>query len=493
MAVRQPLPPSASCLSASMRDLGYSLETAVADIIDNSISADATNIQILCDMARGDPTLVIIDDGHGMDPDELLLAMRHGAANPNDARSARDLGRFGLGLKTASFSQCRRLTVASSQNGAHCAAEWDLDVIDREDDWIISVLDDQDIAQLPYMERLGTNGTIVIWRGLDRLFEDEGSLRRDEIVNEKLDVVEKHLALVFHRFLAGEVKGRKKIAISVNGHPVEPFDPFCRKSGSQALPEDVVRVEGQSVNMQPFILPHHSRLSAKEYDYYQGRSDFISNQGAYIYRNGRLMAWGDWFRLIPKGEATKLARVQIDFPNSLDEAWTIDIKKSRARPPLAVRERLRQIIPQITGRSTRVHRGRGQKLFEEIEAPLWERFADQGRIRYVLNDRHPLVEALAKSLDDQGRKSLQLILEAAAAALPVEMIYSDYATSPREVEQVLIDEDQVREKLTALKTTLFGQQRGDPAQFREVLRSARIFDRHMEVAEAFIREEFACE
>jgi hypothetical protein len=476
-----------------MRDLGYSLETAVADIIDNSISADATNIQILCDLARGDPTLVIIDDGHGMDPGELLLAMRHGAANPNDPRSVRDLGRFGLGLKTASFSQCRRLTVASSQHGVRCAAEWDLDVIDREDDWIISILDDQDILQLPYIDRLGKNGTIVIWRGLDRLFEDEGSLRRDEIVNEKLDIVEKHLALVFHRFLAGEVKGRKRIAISVNGHPVDPFDPFCRKSGSQALPEDVVRVEGQSVNMQPFILPHHSRLSAKEYDYYQGRSDFISNQGVYIYRNGRLMAWGDWFRLIPKGEATKLARVQIDFPNSLDEAWTIDIKKSRARPPLAVRERLRQIIPQITGRSTRVHRGRGQKLFEEIEAPLWERFADQGRIRYVLNDRHPLVEALAKGLDDQSRKSLQLILEAAAAALPVEMIYSDYATSPREVEQVLIDEDQVREKLTALKTTLFGQQRGDPAQFREVLRSARIFDRHMEVAEAFIREEFACE
>jgi hypothetical protein len=493
MAVRQPLPPSASCLSASMRDLGYSLETAVADIIDNSISADATNIQILCDLARGDPTLVIIDDGHGMDPGELLLAMRHGAANPNDPRSARDLGRFGLGLKTASFSQCRRLTVASSQHDVRCAAEWDLDVIDREDDWIISVLDDQDISQLPYIERLEANGTIVIWRGLDRLFEDEGSLRRDEIVNEKLDVVEKHLALVFHRFLAGEVKGRKKIAISVNGHPVEPFDPFCRKSGSQALPEEVVRVDNQSVHMQPFILPHHSRLSAKEYDYYQGRSDFISNQGAYIYRNGRLMAWGDWFRLIPKGEATKLARVQIDFPNSLDEAWTIDIKKSRARPPLAVRERLRQIIPQITGRSTRVHRGRGQKLFDEIEAPLWERFADQGRIRYVLNNRHPLVEALAASLDDQGRKSLQLILEAAAAALPVEMIYSDYATSPREVEQVSIDEELVREKLVALKTALFGQQRGDAAQFRDVLRSARIFDRHMEVAEAFIREEFACE
>lgn len=491
MAVRQALPPSASCLSASMRDLGYCLETAVADIIDNSISADATNIQILCDLTRGDPTLVIVDNGRGMDPGELLLAMRHGAANPNDPRPARDLGRFGLGLKTASFSQCRRLTVASSQRGVRCGAEWDLDVIDREDDWIISVLDNHDLSHLPYIERLETTGTLVIWRALDRLFEDEGSLRRDEIVNEKLDVLEKHLSLVFHRFLAGEVGGRKKIAISVNGHPVEPFDPFCRKSGSQALPEEVVRVDGQSVHMQPFILPHHSRLSAKEYDYYQGRSDFISNQGAYIYRNGRLMAWGDWFRLIPKGEATKLARVQIDFPNSLDEAWTIDIKKSRARPPLPVRERLRQIIPQISGPSTRVHKGRGQKLFEEIEAPLWERFADQGRIRYALNDRHPLVEAVAAKLDDGAQKSLQLLLEAAAASLPVEMIYSDYAISPREVGQSSIDDEEaVREKLAALKVALFGQARGNAAQFREVLKSLRIFDKHMEVAEAFIREEF---
>ena len=119
-------------------------------------------------------------------------------------------------------------------------------------------------------------------------------------MNEKLDVLEKHLSLVFHRFLAAELKGRRKIAISVNGHRVEAFDPFCRKSGSEMLPEEIVRIGDDAVHMQAYILPHHSRLSAKEYDYYQSRSDFISNQGAYIYRNGRLMAWGDWFRLIPE-------------------------------------------------------------------------------------------------------------------------------------------------------------------------------------------------
>src|SRR3546814_1140154 len=148
---------------------------------------------------------------------------------------------------------------------------------------------------------------------------------------------------------------------------------------------DVCSSDLAEVRLQPYVLPHHSRLSASEYDYYQDRSDFISNQGGYVYRNGRLMAWGDWFRLVPKGEATKLARVQIDFPNSLDEAWTIDIKKSRARPPHGVRERLRQIINRITARSVTGHRGRGQKLFQERQAPFWGRYADHGRIRFALN------------------------------------------------------------------------------------------------------------
>ena len=217
MARLHHLPPSAAALSESMRDLGYSLETAVADIVDNSISAEATNIDILCDLTQQNPTLVVVDDGKGMSEDEIVAAMRHGSVNPGAMRGPYDLGRFGLGLKTASFSQCRSLTVASAQNGNRSAAEWDLDLVNEKDDWMISILDEEDILSLPFIDRLGEKGTIVIWRTLDRLFEDEDGARRDEIVNEKLDLVERHLSLVFHRFLAGELKGRKKIAISING------------------------------------------------------------------------------------------------------------------------------------------------------------------------------------------------------------------------------------------------------------------------------------
>ena len=490
MAREYHLPPSASSLSASMRDLGYSLETAIADLVDNSISAEATKVDIFCDLSQQNPTLGIIDNGHGMDEAGIIDALRHGSKNPSETRSLKDLGRFGLGLKTASFSQCERLTVISNDGGGLHAAEWNLDTVHEKDDWLIAILEPEEIEELPFQELLTGKGTAVVWRKLDRLFEDEIGAKRDEIVNEKLDIVERHLSLVFHRFLSGEVRGRKKLSLSLNGHPIEPFDPFCRKNpATQMLPEEVVRIDGVAVYMQPYILPHHSKLSAKEYDFYQNRSDFISNQGAYVYRGGRLMAWGDWFRLIPKGEATKLARVQIDFPNSLDEMWTIDIKKSRARPPAPVRARLRQIIDKVSTRSTTVHRGRGKKLFDEIKAPVWERYADQGSIRYALNKEHPLIEALRSELNDENVRRLATLIEAISSSLPVEMIYSDFSTHPRDIHQNETSSEQINERLRALKECLFGNGDVDVGSFREVMRSTRFFVGFEDAAEDYIVNE----
>lgn len=491
MARPHHLPPSAASLTASLRDLGYSLETAIADLIDNSISAEATDIRIFCDLTRTSPVLAIADNGRGMSPEELIVAMKHGSTAPKQERSLKDLGRFGLGLKTASFSQCRRLTVISTQNNQRSGAEWDLRKVEDDDDWFIAILDDDEISALPMADTLGATGTLVLWRDLDRLFEDEVGQKRGEIVNEKLDIVERHLSLVFHRFLAGEVRGRRKLSISINGHKIQPFDPFCRKNpATQLLPDETVWVNNIAVTMQPYILPHHSRLSASEYDFYQSRSDFISNQGAYVYRNGRLMAWGDWFRLIPKGEATKLARVQIDFPNSLDEAWTIDIKKSRARPPHPVRERLRQIITKISARSVVVHRGRGQRLFEETAAPLWERYADHAGIRYAINLTHPLLDALSNRLSPVDAKHLRLLIESISSSLPVEMIYSDYSTHPRDIGQGTSDEDKVLERLKSLREALFGSDTADPKVFLEIVRSTRLFEGHMEAAEKYASEAF---
>lgn len=490
MSRQHRLLPSAASLTASMRDLGYSLEAAVADLIDNSISAGATKVDVICDINSEEPSLVVLDDGRGMGEDEMLTAMRHGSVNPADQRSPDDLGRFGLGLKTASFSQCRRLTLVSRKGDTVSGSEWNLDVVDIEDDWLISILDIDEVSDTPFFDQLPEVGTAVVWRDLDRLSEGESGYKRDEIVNEKITVLEKHLALVFHRFLAGDIKGGKKLKITINGHPVDAFDPFCRKNpATQMLPEEIVRVKNVKVRMQPYILPHHSKLTAKEYDFYQDRSDFLSNQGAYVYRSGRLMAWGDWFRLVPKGEATKLARVQIDFPNCLDEDWTIDIKKSRAIPPRQVRERLRQVITRITGRSTTVHRGRGKKLFEETRAPLWERYADKGSIRYSLNSKHPLIQSLSERLDDDQSKMLSVLLDAIASSLPVEMVYSDFSTNPKEINQTNINIEDMAEKLALLKKMMFDGRTFDAEIFIDYVRSTNFFTKNEDILVKFIKGE----
>lgn len=475
-----------------MRDLGYSLETAVADIVDNSISAGADNIEIFVDATGTEPNVSILDNGRGMSRAELLDAMRHGAVNPHRPRPARDLGRFGLGLKTASFSQCRSLTVVSRKAGELCGAEWSLDRIDQADDWVLGVFDETDIRPLPFVDRLGAHGTAVIWRELDRLVEGDAGARVDEIVNEKIELVARHLSLVFHRFLSGDAKGFKRIALAINGRPILAFDPFCRQNpATQVLPQESVRVNGSEVRLQPYVLPHHSRLSAAEFDYYRSRSDFLSNQGVYVYRNSRLMAWGGWFRLAPKGEATKLARVQIDFPNDLDEAWTIDIKKSRAHPPWAVRERLRQIIERIAQRSIDVHRKRGAKRFTETTAPVWDRYAGREGVRYDVNREHPLVRSLTGLLPSDKAGAFGVVLDAIASALPVEMIYSDYSTDPRRPTLPAIDDQPTLGRLKALRDMLGTDgPAGTRAGFREVVDSTHLFDGCGELVDQFINENF---
>lgn len=491
MAKSQVLPPSARSLSASLRDLGYSLETAVADIIDNSISAQATSIDIMCDMSFESPVLAILDNGTGMSENELLAAMRHGTSGPEIERLRTDLGRFGLGLKTASFSQCRQLTVVSAQGGQLCGAEWDLDVVNDEDDWVISVLENSDILNIPFAELIGTDGTLVLWRKIDRLFEEKQKNKRDELISESLSVLGNHISLVFHRFIDGEFQGREKISISINGDQIESFDPFCKKSGSQWIIENErVALNGESVLLNAYILPHFSRLSAKDEAYYKNRSDFLSNQGAYVYRNGRLMAWGDWFRLMPKGESTKLARVQIDFPSTLDNIWTIDIKKSSARPPHLVRERLKQILPEISEGSKRIYKKRGKKLFNDIKAPIWDRFEERDGIHYAINRDHALVRALLDKLPEDKGRSLEILLDSIASALPVASIYDDYATKPRLIETEEVSDEVLWAKLLGLHLALFKGSAPEREIFLDVVRSLqRVFGDKMTLVEKFVREE----
>ncbi len=482
------LPPRAAALSESMRDLGYSLEAAVADIIDNSITARASKVDILVDAFETGASLAIIDDGKGMNEEELVRAMRHGSQNPRTPRSKDDLGRFGLGLKTASFSQCTVLTVISSRNGKRVGAVWDLKLVTQRDDWIVCLLEKEEIEESPYLSKLGDNGTLVIWENLDRLCEEKSCVINEKLINEKIRNVEKHLSLVFHRFLKGEIQG-KKISISINYHELEAFDPFCTTNkATQLMNQEIVRLYGDEVIIQPYILPYHSKLSQREKDFYNNRSDFLNNQGAYVYRNGRLMAWGDWFRLIPKGEATKLARVKIEFPNTQDEHWTIDIKKSRAYPPHQVREQIRKIIGRITDGSTRVIKGKGKKLYESTPHPIWQRTALPGSIEYSLDRNHPVIDAIKRSLEQSDSQKVEEVLSIIESSIPIESIYSDFTVRPQHFEGAKsLEDSEIISRLEDIWSLLSTSQNITTKDFSEIVSSVKPFCDYGSLVEDFIR------
>jgi hypothetical protein len=234
-------------------------------------------------------------------------------------------------------------------------------------------------------------------------------------------------------------------------------------------------------------LPHHSKLSEKEKDFYKSRSDFLNNQGVYVYRNGRLMAWGDWFRLIPKGEATKLARVKVDFSNCMDEFWTIDIKKSRAYPPHMVREQIRKIIGNIVEGSTRVIRGRGKKLYDSAPKPVWVRTAGKGTISYSLDREHPLISAVQESLEDYESKKMEEVLSIVEDSVPIESIYADYTVSPQDFEQTSdVERDALLRRLEDVWNILAACQSVSEKSFREVVCSVKPFCEYPDVINDFI-------
>ena len=217
------IPPRASILVESLRDIGYSLQTAVADVIDNSLTAGARTIELLAETHAESPAIGILDDGAGMTEVELLEAMRPGSRSPLEARGATDLGRFGLGLKTASFSQCRRLTVVTRRAGATSCAVWDLDTVAARDRWIVELRASP--SGVPWSDRLAVDGTLVVWEKLDRLVGPDGRGNRQDFVRQ-LDETAQHVGFVFHRFLSGRESGRDRVEIALNGRALEPFDPF---------------------------------------------------------------------------------------------------------------------------------------------------------------------------------------------------------------------------------------------------------------------------
>jgi hypothetical protein len=433
--------PSAASLIEAMRDIGYSLETALADVIDNSISAGATTISISYDTSSSSPYLSIVDDGDGMTQAELLAALRPGSQSPRETRGVRDLGRFGLGLKTASFSQARCLTVVTKQDGETSAARWDLDFVVERDDWILQLPPTFDPLAVAGVTGLANKGTAVVWQKLDRLVDATSGASNADHMLDRLDSARRHLELVFHRFLQGE-KGLPKVRILMNGRDLTPFDPFHTKSpATQRLPVETIRVAGQAVQVEGFVLPHHNKVSLQDWERYAGEGGYLKNQGFYVYRGGRLIIHGTWFRLARQSELTKLARVRIDMPNGLDSFWKIDVRKASAQPPYVVRERLRALINEIANPSKRVFTAKGHVATADSKSTLWHRRVDKGHVSYEINRDHPLLSHISDELTDQQASDLETFLKTVERAFPVDAVFSDTASDPKALKPAALPQD----------------------------------------------------
>ena len=417
------IPPKPSLLIESIRAIGYSLSTALADLVDNCIAAQAETIQIFASLETTEPKVGILDDGVGLIEEELLEAMRLGSRTPLEERAKSDLGRFGLGLKTASFSQCRVLTVVSRTNGTTTCARWNLDHIAESGRWQVQIPDD--LTSIPWTEHIGSSGTLVVWEQLGVGTDGGDSAWNVADFVRQLDEARSHLELVFHRFLSGE-PGRRRISIEMNNRPLEPFDPFhSRHPATIAGPEELIRVENEDILVQAFTLPHHGKVTPAEWERYAGPEGYLRNQGFYVYRERRLIIHGTWFGLARQAELTKLARVRIDMPNSLDGAWKIDVKKASAQLPPPVRDRLRRIIEPLGAASKRVYRNRGRKLIEENRIPVWSRIQNKNQISYRINDEHPMVLDLLSRLPPESRGDLLRVIEVAGASLPMDALFAD--------------------------------------------------------------------
>ena len=419
------LPPYAPILMESTRAIGYSLEAAIADVVDNSIAADASVIK-LSFFPIDDEYVAILDNGWGMNADELTTAMQYGSKSPEDVRSSKDLGRFGLGLKTASLSQCRVLTVISKYDFKYECRQWDLDYVIKTGTWSLKVLEKEEYEKLPQFKELEKyeTGTLVIWQKLDRM--KVGTIDFSKSMGRKMDIVRDHLSLVYHRYLSGE-SGTKKVHMEFNGIPLSPHDPFIVSKSQKAMDDEWLRIKGKkcSIGVRAYILPHPSRLSQDELNSLGGKDGLRKNQGFYIYRNKRLLVWGTWFKMLRKGEMSKLVRIQVDIPNELDDLWTLDIKKSAAIPPEEIKNNLQTIIERLSENSKRTWTYRGKKQTSDKTIHMWNRLkTNNGGYIYEINREHPIV---LNFIEENGRQSqkLEILLRHIESNLPLDAIYID--------------------------------------------------------------------
>jgi Histidine kinase-, DNA gyrase B-, and HSP90-like ATPase len=465
------LEPRAEDLAEALRAFGYDLPTALADLVDNSITARARTVRVEYCSDPGSAWLAVVDDGEGMSSSQLRNAMRF-AGNPNNSRTAGDLGRFGLGLKTASLSQARKLTVLSrSFDGALACMTWDLGYINRHKQWLVITQVDAEALTIASLLGFDHQGTVVLWRHTDKLGEGP-ELRR------RVTGAGKELSLLFHRFMAD---GR--LSLSVGQHRLRPMDPYLRRNPlTQDRGIEELEHEGQRITVNPVVLPHPSRMSREEGALASGPGGLLARQGFYVYRDDRLIVAGGWLGMVGMHNSapTRLARIAVEIPPSADLAWEVDVRKSTVRPPEALAGRIAELAADVRARSERVFTHRGTPAPSQLDdrdvQAVWRQVRRLGRYEYTVNREHPLVAA---ALSGDLGLMVEGIIRMIETTLPVDLI----SRKPAAAEPLGGNEvgagSEVEEVLTAFRAMLAGLPL-DPEErsgLAEALASAEPFNR----------------
>lgn len=441
--------PTADVLMTSMRSMGYTFESAVADIIDNSIAAHATRIDLKFPVSPDNLYVAICDNGIGMTREELRNAMKYGSRHREDLRSERDLGRFGLGLKSASLSQCRRLTVVSKKNNELSCFAWSLDYVEKEKNWLMAEYSLEEIKNLSFVNYLDdkNSGTVVMWEDFDLIEKASGQVFAElSLLQESTS---NYISLIFHRYLS---RDRNAVTIHLNNYEIQPLDPFLEKHPKtdvrrkMSIPvKDGDGVE-RMVYVQPYVLPFQKDLSAEDKKQSGGIENYRSKQGFYIYRNERLIIWGKWFGRA-RDELTKYARVRVDIPNTLDDIWSIDIKKQNAKIPGVIKSQLTKAVDEAMDISVRKqkHKGRIAKVDDNIDY-IWDRIEGRNNtFTYKINRNSKVFDLIKDKVDDEVWEHINMIVEEIEESLPYQQIYIDKS-------QGKIDEEETDERFAEIKS-----------------------------------------
>ncbi|MFC7686252.1 ATP-binding protein [Ureibacillus sp. GCM10028918] len=416
--------PSAAPVIQSLRSIGYNAQTAIADIVDNGIDAGAKEVNIIFSYDNGDGYISIQDNGIGMTNEELQIAMTIGSKDPREERKQKELGRFGMGLKTASFSLGKRLSVLTKKDGIISERCWDLDYVSSSNEWnLFKRIPDEvkeKIGQIDF-----NNGTIVFIDKLDR-FCGYGTNKVIQLnsYNSKIARTRNYLEMVFH------LKIQSGINILINENVLLPWDPFLSEHPKTIEGEvQLIRVNNKRVKVTPYVLPHPSSFTETEYKKASGIKGWRDQQGFYIYREGRLVNFGDWFGIFTKDYFSELVRIKIDFTNDADDDWKIDIKKSSISVPEDAKENLKAIgkYYRQVSKEIMLYRAKPNQKTGRMKGSLhtWELYNDEAESSYILNRNHPILMEVLKQIDDDARKKLNFYLKLVELGSPTNLLNSE--------------------------------------------------------------------